>query len=130
MIGHAYYVCHKRYFTIVFKRENQIQEFLIYLRTNNINILQFACLTNYLTCNPRPATYDLRPATCNPRPATCNLRPATCDLLPATCDLQPATCNLRPATCELDPPVCRCFLSTFTLITCRSFIILNFVYAR
>ena len=24
----------------------------------------------------------------------------------------------------------RCFLSTFTLITCRSFIILNFIYAR
>ena len=27
-------------------------------------------------------------------------------------------------------PVRRCFLSTFTLITCRSFIILNFIYAR
>ena len=26
-------------------------------------------------------------------------------------------------------PVRRCFLSTFTLITCRSFIILNFIYA-
>ena len=37
MIGHAYYLCHKRYFTKVFKRENQIQEFQIYLRTNNIN---------------------------------------------------------------------------------------------
>ena len=130
MIGHAYYLCHKRYFTIVFKRENQIQEFLIYLRTNNINILQFACLTNYLTCNPRPATYDLRPATCNPRPATCDLQPATCNLRPATCNLRPATRDLQPATCELDPPVCRCFLSTFTLITCRSFIILDFVYAR
>ena len=111
MIGHAYYLCHKRYFTIVFKRENQIQEFLIYLRTNNINILQFACLTNYLTCNPRPATCDLQlttrdlqPATCDLQPATCNLRPATCDLQPATCKPRPATCNLRPATCKLDPP--------------------------
>ena len=27
-------------------------------------------------------------------------------------------------------PVRRCFLSTFTLIICRSFIILNFIYAR
>ena len=27
-------------------------------------------------------------------------------------------------------PVRRCFLSTFMLITCRSFIILNFIYAR
>ena len=27
-------------------------------------------------------------------------------------------------------PVRRYFLSTFTLITCRSFIILNFIYAR
>ena len=27
-------------------------------------------------------------------------------------------------------PARRCFLSTFTLITCRSFIILNFIYAR
>ena len=27
-------------------------------------------------------------------------------------------------------PVRRCFLSTFTLITCRSFIILNFIYTR
>ena len=27
-------------------------------------------------------------------------------------------------------PVRRCFLSTFTLITCRSFNILNFIYAR
>ena len=27
-------------------------------------------------------------------------------------------------------PVRRCFLSTFTLITCRSFIILTFIYAR
>ena len=27
-------------------------------------------------------------------------------------------------------PVRRCFLSTFTLITCRSFIILNFIYPR
>ena len=27
-------------------------------------------------------------------------------------------------------PVRRCFLSTFMLITCRSFIILNFFYAR
>ena len=27
-------------------------------------------------------------------------------------------------------PVRRCFLSTFTLITCRSFLILNFIYAR
>ena len=96
MIGHAYYLCHKRYFTIVFKRENQIQEFLIYLRTTNINILQFACLTNYLTCNQRPATRDRRPATCNPRPATRDLRPATRDLQAATRDLQPATCKLDP----------------------------------
>ena len=27
-------------------------------------------------------------------------------------------------------PVRRCFLSTFTLFTCRSFIILNFIYVR
>ena len=27
-------------------------------------------------------------------------------------------------------PVRRCFLSTFTLITCRSFIILNFIHSR
>ena len=27
-------------------------------------------------------------------------------------------------------PVRHCFLSTFTLVTCRSFIILNFIYAR
>ena len=27
-------------------------------------------------------------------------------------------------------PVPRCFPSTFTLITCRSFIIMNFIYAR
>ena len=27
-------------------------------------------------------------------------------------------------------PIRRCFLSAFTLITCRSFIILNFIYAR